>query len=68
MILFFVKTRELDFICCLISDNSPGYLLYHTMLEQRLIELLTRKMAGELSSQELAELNEILETYPWHTL
>lgn len=37
------------------------------MLEQRLIELLTRKMAGELSSQELAELNEILETYP-HTI
>ena len=34
------------------------------MLEKRLIELLTRKMAGELSSQELVELNEILSAYP----
>ena len=34
------------------------------MLEKRLIELLTRKMAGELSSNELLELNEILSSYP----
>ena len=34
------------------------------MLEKRLIELLTRKMAGELSSTELIELNDILSSYP----
>ena len=34
------------------------------MLEKRLIELLTRKMAGELSSIELLELNDILSSYP----
>ena len=34
------------------------------MLEKRLIELLTRKMAGELSSSELVELNEIFSIYP----
>lgn len=34
------------------------------MLEKRLIELLTRKMAGELSSNELLELNNILKSYP----
>jgi len=34
------------------------------MLEKRLIELLTRKMAGELSSSELVELNEMLSGYP----
>jgi ferric-dicitrate binding protein FerR (iron transport regulator) len=34
------------------------------MLEKRLIELLTRKMAGELSSTELLELNDILLSYP----
>ena len=34
------------------------------MLEKRLIELLTRKMAGELSSSELVELNEMLSAYP----
>lgn len=34
------------------------------MLEKRLIELLTRKMAGELSSNELLELNDILSSYP----
>ena len=33
-------------------------------MEKRLIELLTRKMAGELSSSELVELNEILSVYP----
>ena len=34
------------------------------MLEKRLIELLTRKMAGELSSTEFLELNNILLSYP----
>lgn len=34
------------------------------MLEKRLIELLTRKMAGELSSSELVELKEMLSGCP----
>src|SRR5215204_2590604 len=34
------------------------------MLEKRLLELLTRKMAGELSSSELVELDEMLSVYP----
>ena len=34
------------------------------MVEKRLIELLTRKMAGELSSSELLEFNEMMSVYP----
>ncbi len=34
------------------------------MIEKKLIELLTRKMAGELSSTELLELSDILLSYP----
>ena len=34
------------------------------MDENRILELLTRKLSGEASDQELAELNRLLNTYP----